>query len=121
MIARIWLPDIELKSKQHSRGYSKTGRTFTDPKYAYAKKYLCWATKLALQKQGWSEPVKTNVAVKISYRANRMNVDNLAGFCLDGLEGAAYLKDGQVDILVVHKRRKGPVGLGITIRTLEVK
>ena len=121
MRARIMIENPQLCSKQHSRGYGRNGHTFTVKSYTKAKYDLNTEVKDQLRKQSWWNPVFSKVAVRMSYRANRMNVDNVAGFILDALEGAAYLKDGQVDILAVKKRRKGGDWLGITLRTLEVK
>ena len=118
MKATIELHDVQIMSKQHSRGM-RYGRTFTNHAYTAAKDALYWRAKGALYAAGWENPVACNVAVALSYRANRMNVDNVVGFVLDALEGCAYLKDGQVDVLRVRKRRKGPTWVGISLRTLE--
>ena len=120
MRARIVIPNPVLMSKQHANHRSHGGNghmMFTDREYTNAKKTLKWQAKSALAKIGWSKPTESKVALRISYRANRMNVDNVSGFILDALEGAAYLKDGQVDLLSVRKRRTGTAWLGISIHT----
>lgn len=123
MKAKVILNDAPLCSKQHSskRGWSGKHMMYTDGKYAAAKKAFHWMARSALVKQGWTRPVECYCALRISYRANRMNVDNVQGFIMDALEGAAYLKDGQVDIVHVRKRRTGPPWVGLYIRTLEAK
>lgn len=118
MIALIWLPNAEVKSKQHSRGYAANGRTFTDRKYADARKTLFWEAKAALVKQGWARPVECKVALRVSYRG-RHDVDNAGGYVQDALQGAAYVRDSQVILATYRKRLKGPAGIAITIRTVE--
>jgi Holliday junction resolvase RusA-like endonuclease len=121
MRARVIIPDAVLMSKQHANHRSHGGNghmMFTDRGYTNAKKALNFQARAALAKVGWMKPAEEKVALRISYRANRMNVDNVAGFILDALEGAAYLKDGQVDILSVQKRRKGDDWLGISVRVV---
>lgn len=92
---------------------------FTDKGYTAAKRALNFLAKVEFAKRGWAQPTKELVALRVSYRANRMNVDNAGGFVMDALEGVAYFKDGQVDIATYYKRRTGPVGIGIGVRTIK--
>jgi len=114
---RLRILDPVLKSKQHSRGQNN-GRTFTVASYTSAKFALNMQAREQIRKQGYFQPTDKKVAVRISYRANRMNVDNVSGFILDALEGAAYIKDGQVDVLTVKKRRNGENWLFLNVRIL---
>ncbi len=120
MKAHIWLPDMEVKSKQHSRSYTRTGRTFTNHLYAGARDAFGITAMMALASAGWREPVNDKVAMRLSYRG-RFDVDNAAGFIMDALQGVAYVRDSQVIMLAVRKRLKGNMGVGITLRTLDIK
>jgi Holliday junction resolvase RusA-like endonuclease len=124
MNIRIFIPDFEPMSKQHAnhRSHGGNGRMmFTDKGYTAAKRGLNFLAKVEFAKRGWTQPTKELCALRVWYRANRMNVDNAGGFVQDALEGVAYFKDGQVDIATYHKRRTGPIGIGIIVRTLKTK
>ena len=120
MIARIWLPGVEVESKQHSRSYTRTGRTFTNTQYASARRAIGLMVLVELRKQKWFEPVECKCSMILSYRG-RFDLDNAAGFIMDALQGIAYVRDSQIISIHIRKRLKGPMGVKIFIRTLEVK
>ena len=119
MKVHIYLPGIEVKSKQHSRSYTRTGRTFTNTIYKEHREAFGMMAKTELRRRGWNL-TDMKCAMRLSYRG-RFDVDNAAGFIMDALQGIAYDRDSQVISLHVRKRLKGDMGVGITIRTLEVK
>ena len=118
MKSRVWLPGIEVESKQHSRSYSRTGRTFTNHAYERARDTLGIMARLALTRKGWPSPVETKVIMRMSYRG-RFDVDNAAGFVMDALQGVAYVRDSQVVCLTVRKRLDGALGILIALSTIE--
>jgi Holliday junction resolvase RusA-like endonuclease len=120
MIARLWLPDAPLRSKQHSRGYGKGGHTFTTKDYKDARMILGQQAKIELNKQNWREPVACYCALRISYRG-RYDTDNLGGYVQDALQGIAYVRDSQAILTTYRKRLNGPIGLYIIIHTLDGK
>lgn len=121
MNIRVWLPDLEPLSKQHSarRSHGRGKRMmFKDPRYAGEMNYLRWLAKAEFAKRGWTEPVTCRCALRVSYRG-RFDPDNAGGYVQDALQGVAYVRDSQLDLATYRKRRSGPVGILIIVHTLE--
>jgi Holliday junction resolvase RusA-like endonuclease len=117
MRARIYLPGIEVQSKQHSRSYSRTGRTFTNHTYAQQRDDFGTLAKAALRRCGWSLTEK-KCSMSLSYRG-RFDLDNAAGFVMDALQGIAYLRDSQIVAMHICKRPAGDNGVGIVLETID--
>lgn len=123
MRARILIPGAQAMSKQHSSRISHgRGRhmMFRNPEYTSWRDTLNRIARSKLAVCGWIKPVECRCALRISYRG-RFDVDNAGGAIQDALQGAAYLRDSQVILATYRKRLKGPDGIDITLRTLEVK
>ena len=120
MRASIWLPGMTVMSKQHSaRRSHDRGRhmMFLDPKYNALKTELHLRAKAALMRSGWMAPTEEQVVMRLTYRG-RFDLDNAAGFVMDALEGAAYVRDSQIAVLTIAKRPAGEMGLTITLREM---
>jgi len=121
--ASIWLPGMTVRSKQHSSRISDgRGRhmMFRDPAYTALKTELHLRATAALMRAGWTAPTEERVAMRLTYRG-RFDLDNAAGFVMDALEGAAYVRDSQIAIMTVAKRPAGEIGLTITVREIGAK
>ena len=91
------------------------GRVYT-PRRTHAYERAVHMAALADRPSGWPMDARMSCEILIG-GSRRADVDNVAKSILDGLNGAAWADDSQVDRLVVE-RVPGPDGTSVVVRPI---